>query len=96
MIAYTRDEIISASDVARGFSSVLNDLIQHSKEKFAISKNNKLEAIMLPIDEYERLREASELLEHIGIYNIVKEREDSKTISLEDSASKYGINLNEL
>ena len=46
MVAYSRDEIISASDMARGFSGVLNDLITHTKERFSIFKNNKLEAVI--------------------------------------------------
>jgi prevent-host-death family protein len=96
MIAYSRDEIISASDVARNFSSVLKDIVSHTKERFVISKNNKLEAIVLPIDEYERLKEAYDLMEHTEIYKIVQARKNSKTISLEDSASKYGIDLNAL
>ncbi|NCO00708.1 MAG: type II toxin-antitoxin system Phd/YefM family antitoxin [Epsilonproteobacteria bacterium] len=96
MIAYSRDEIISASDVARNFSSVLKDIVSHTKERIAISKNNKLEAIVLPIDEYERLKEAYDLMEHTQIYKIVQARKNSKTISLEDSASKYGIDLNAL
>ncbi|MDQ7085448.1 MAG: prevent-host-death protein [Sulfurovum sp.] len=51
MVAYRRDEIISASEMARGFSSVLNELIQYTKERFVISKNNKLEAVIVPIEE---------------------------------------------
>ena len=96
MVAYTRDEIISASEVARGFSGVLNDLINGTKERFAISKNNKLEAVVIPIDEYERMQEALDMAEHIEIYNIVKERENQTTISLEKSAAEFGINLDDL
>jgi prevent-host-death family protein len=101
MISYSRDEIISASDVARGFSSVLNDLINGAKDRFAISKNNKLEAVVLPIEEYERMQEALDMAEHIEIYNIIKEREKSKTtlldnISLEESAKRHGVKLDEL
>jgi len=99
MVAYRRDEIISASDVARGFSAVLNDLIKNSKDKFAISKNNKLEAVLLPIDEYERMKEVMDVIEHIEIHNIVKKREKSpksKYISLEESAKKHGIDLNDI
>ncbi len=96
MIAYSRDEIISASDVARNFSAVLKDIVDHTKERFAISKNNKLEAIVLPIDEYERLKEAYDLMEHTEIYKLVQLRKNSKTISFEESASKYGIDLNAL
>jgi len=96
MVTYSRDEIISASDVARGFSGVLKDIMEHTKERFAISKNNKLEAIVLPIDEYEKLQEAYELMEHMQIYKTVQERKNSSTIALEDVANKYGININDL
>ncbi len=99
MVTYARDEIISASEMARNFSSVLNDLINNTKERFAISKNNKLEAVVLPIEEYERMQEALDMAEHIEIYNIVKEREKtphSEYISLKDVAKEVGIELDEL
>jgi len=96
MVTYSRDEIISASEIARGFSTVLKDLINHTKERFAISKNNKLEAVVLPIEEYERLQEAYDLMEHMEIYQKVQSRKDSKTVKLEESAKKYGINLDDL
>ena len=96
MVAYSRDEIISVSDIARGFSSVLANIIDHTKEKIAISKNNKLEAVILNIDEYEKLKEAYDTLEHIETYNKVQMRKNSKTISLEDSMKRHGISLDEL
>ena len=99
MVAYGRDEIISASDVARNFSKILKDVTSYTKEKIAISKNNKLEAVIVPIEEYERMQEALEMAEHIEIYNIVKARENApkeKYISLEDSAKLYGIDIDEL
>ncbi|MBL4729842.1 MAG: type II toxin-antitoxin system Phd/YefM family antitoxin [Sulfurimonas sp.] len=96
MIAYTRDEIISASEMARSFSSVLNDLINYSKDRFVISKNNKLEAVVLPIEEYERMREALDLVEHMEIYNIVKERENQKNTSAEDVFKELGIDFENL
>ena len=96
MVTYSRDEIISASEIARGFSTVLKDLMNHTKERFAISKNNKLEAIVLPIEEYERLQEAYDLMEHMEIYQKIHSRKDSKTVSIEESAKKYGIDLDDL
>ncbi len=96
MVAYSRDEIISASDIARGFSNVLGNIINQTKEKIAISKNNKLEAVILNIDEYEKLKEAYDTLEHIGIYQKVQDRTKSKTISLEDSMKRHGISLDEI
>ena len=96
MVTYSRDEIISASEIARGFSSVLKDLMNNTKERLAISKNNKLEAVVLPIDEYERLREAYDLVEYMDIYQKVQSRKESKTISMEESAEKYGIDLDDI
>lgn len=89
MIAYKRDEIISASDVARGFSNILSSITNHTKDKFAISKNNKLEAVILNIEEYEKLQMVYDSFEENQIKHILEQRskEDleishSKTISI--------------
>lgn len=96
MVAYTRDEIISATDLARNVAGTLSSIVKHTKEKVAISKNNKLEAVIIDIEEYERLKEAYELIEHIEIAKIVEARKDSKTISFESLLKKEGINYDEL
>ena len=95
MVAYSRDEIISVSDIARGFSNILGNIIDKSKEKIAISKNNKLEAVIVNIDEYEKLKEAYDTLEYIELHEKVKQREHSKTVSLEDSMKRHSINPDE-
>lgn len=74
MIAYKRDEIISASDVARGFSNILNSITNHTKDKFAISKNNKLEAVILDIEEYEKLQMVYDSFEENQIKHILEQR----------------------
>ena len=96
MVAYRRDEIISATNLARNISATLNSIVKKSKEKIAISKNNKLEAVIIGIDEYEKLKNAYELMEHIEIANTIKERENSKTISFESLLEKEGIDYNDL
>jgi PHD/YefM family antitoxin component YafN of YafNO toxin-antitoxin module len=90
MVAYKRDEIVSASDVARGFSTILNNIINHTNDRFAISKNNKLEAVILDIEEYERLQRVYDMFEEHEIKRMLEQRtkEDlevshSKTISIE-------------
>jgi PHD/YefM family antitoxin component YafN of YafNO toxin-antitoxin module len=62
MVAYTRDEIISATDLARNVSGTLSSLTSHEKEKIAIMKNNKIETVMISMDEYERLKKADEYI----------------------------------
>ena len=99
MVAYTRDEIISATDLARNVSGTLNSIIKKTKEKIAISKNNRLEAVIIDIEEYERLKEAYELMEHIEIGKIVEERSktpQSEYLSMEELAEKLEIDTDVL
>ena len=90
MVAYKRDEIVSASEMARGFSNILNCIIDKSKDRLAISKNNKLEAVILDIEEYEKLQNAYDLLEQKEIEmmllnrtNEEKEVSHTKSLSIE-------------
>jgi len=96
MVAYTRDEIISATDLARNVSATLNSIVKHTKEKVAISKNNRLEAVIIDIEEYERLQEAYELMEHMEIAKIVEERKKSKTIDFEELLAEEDIDYDAL
>jgi PHD/YefM family antitoxin component YafN of YafNO toxin-antitoxin module len=96
MVAYRRDEIISVSDLARNLSTALGGLLDYSKEKLAISKNNKLEAVIIPIDEYERMKEAYEEMENMKIAKMIDERKDSKTISFDELLTKFGVKEDEL
>ncbi len=99
MVAYTRDEIISTTELARNVSGTLSSITKNLKDKIAISKNNKLEAVLIDIEEYERLKNAYELMEHIEIAKIVEERRKTPKeayTSLEESAQHFGIDLDEL
>jgi prevent-host-death family protein len=96
MVAYTRDEIISVSDLARNLSTSLSSLLDYTRDKLAISKNNKLEAVIISIEEYERMREAYEEMENMEIARIIEERKNSKTITFEELLKRRGINKNDL
>lgn len=75
MIAYAKDEIVPVTKIARNLSDILNRLKLGKLRKVAIAKNNRLESVILPIDEYERLQEVYDMVEHMEIYEKVKERE---------------------
>lgn len=49
-----------------------------SLNKIALVRRNKPEAVILPIEEYERLREISEYLEYQEIHKIVQERVENR------------------
>ncbi len=65
MIAFTKEEVIAATDVVRNFSSELKSLTSGEKKKLVIVKNNRFEAVIVPIEEYERMCDAVEILEKI-------------------------------
>lgn len=56
MQAYKRDEMISVTNLLKGFKMTLEKLTSHELDKVAVMKNNKPEAVILSIDEYERLQ----------------------------------------
>ncbi len=95
MPAYNKEEIVSATEIARKFSKVLKNLSSGLVKKYAIIKNNKLKAVLLPVEEYERLSEIEELLERIEIAEHIKERmknyNPDKNISWEEIKNKYNV-----
>ena len=77
-VAYKKEELLSASRVARSFGQVLADLNGKRRRRVAVVKNNQLEAVILPIEDYEAMAEALTLLEHVEIYHVVQERKRKK------------------
>lgn len=77
-VAYKKEEMLSASKIARSFGQVLADLSGKRRRRVAVVKNNHLEAILLPVEDYEAMAEALALLEHVEIYRLVQERKRKK------------------
>jgi len=102
MVMYAKNELFSITDFTKQIGSVVKKIKEHSYEKVGILKNNKLEAVVISTDEYERLKEIEEqveLAEHAEIYRLVQERKDtplSEYISMEDMAKKFDIDLDKL
>jgi len=94
MIGYAKEEIIPVTRIARNLSNILNKLKNRKLKKVAISRNNNLESVIIPVEEYERLQETYDLVEHIDIYKLVKEREKTdikEFIPLEVVLKKNGL-----
>ena len=77
-VAYKKDEMLSATKVARTFGQVLDDLSEKRRRRVVVVKNNHLEAVLLPVDEYKTMAEAISLLEHLEIYRLVEKRKGRK------------------
>ena len=87
--AYERQEIISTSEASRK----LGEVLRYAKEKgrVILSKNNHLEAVILPLDEYEEMIKD---LEHLLMALEIQERKTrakGKHVSWEFLKAKHGL-----
>ena len=57
------NHIISVSELGRGQASKVIQVVKSKKEQFIVVKNNKPEAIIMSIEEYNELMESKEELE---------------------------------
>jgi PHD/YefM family antitoxin component YafN of YafNO toxin-antitoxin module len=65
---------------------VLTDLKTQHRRWVVVLKNNQVEAVIVPVDDYEQMAEALDLLEHIEIHRLVTQRARKKgksTVTLE-------------
>ncbi|HEQ3620748.1 TPA: prevent-host-death protein [Campylobacter jejuni] len=65
MLSFKQDEIYTATEVVRNFSPIMEKLKKSESGKIVILKNNKFEAVMLNMKEFECLQNAMQLLENI-------------------------------
>lgn len=63
MIAYENDELIPSSEFAKKFGSYLAQVKSNTVEKLAVLKNNRIEAVLVSKDEYEKMKNALEFQE---------------------------------
>lgn len=99
MSVYTNNELMSSTEIVRNFSSVLDSIRERRLEKVAILRKNKIEAVIIPIEEYEKIQSDSRLLEHIQLYRQLKEREGTQLeeyIDFDTLLADYGLCKDEL
>jgi hypothetical protein len=99
MVSFTKEELVSSTEVSRNFANILNDLKKKRIQKAAILRNNRMEAVLMPIEDYEKLVNDADLAEQIEIYNLISQRESTfteKFITFENVLKEYGLNEDEL
>lgn len=75
MSSFSKNEIFTATEVVRNFSSLLNKVCKQELKRAVIVKNNKFEAVLLSIEEYERFERAVELLNIVYAQKRLKDGE---------------------
>ena len=63
MVAYENDELIPSSEFAKKFGTYLAQIKDHTVDKLAVLKNNRIEAVLVSKDEYEKMKDALRLQE---------------------------------
>ncbi|MDQ6958034.1 MAG: type II toxin-antitoxin system Phd/YefM family antitoxin [Mariprofundaceae bacterium] len=58
--SFVADEMLSATELSKKTGSVLTDLTEHMHRRFVIMRNNRPNAVLLSMDEYEHLLEQVE------------------------------------
>ena len=94
MVTFTRNEIVSSSQFVRGFAGFLQRMTKSNDEKIVVIKNNKMQAVMIPIDEYERLKSLEQSLEQKSIYETIQTRKDtpaSEYVSYDEAMKQAGL-----
>jgi len=84
MLTFAKEELVPSTVVSRSLSSILNRLKDHSLNKVAVIRNNEMEAIILPIEEYEIMHAIMEKDEYRTIHSAIKER---RATAIEDYLS---------
>ena len=96
MVAYTQNELVSATEISKQFGEYISRVKDGIVEKIGVLKNNKLNAVILSVDEYEKMSEAMELIENMQIYEEIKDRlnkPNNRLLNGEDVLKKHGLSL---
>lgn len=60
-----QDEIYTATQMVRNFSTIMTSITKDEKKHAFIVKNSKFEAVLISMKEYEKMSEAVKILEKI-------------------------------
>ena len=95
MVAYTQNELASATEISKQFGEYISKVKNGLVDKIGVLKNNKLNAVILSVEEYERMSEAMDLLEDMTIYEEIKDRlaSNQKLLDGNDVLKKHGLSL---
>jgi len=96
MIAYQQQELVSATEISKQFGEYISKVKNGLLDKIGILKNNKLNAVIVSVEEYERMSMAVMRLEELELYQTVQERlktPKSEYLNGDDVLKELGLSL---
>ncbi|HIP44570.1 MAG TPA: type II toxin-antitoxin system Phd/YefM family antitoxin, partial [Sulfurospirillum arcachonense] len=76
MVTYAKEEMIGITEFGKSLGKYLDKVTSNTLNKLAIIRRNKPEAVIIPIQEYENLQKAYDMLEQKDIEQILSSRTD--------------------
>ena len=90
MVTYAKEEMVGITEFGKSLGKYLDKVTSNTFNKLAIIRRNKPEAVLIPIQEYENLQRAYDMLEQRDIEKLLNNRTEeekevshTKTISIE-------------
>jgi len=90
-----RNQMVSSTDLSRRFRDYL-DRTSIGLERLFVTRNNQIEAVLLGIEDYERLAQLEELVEHLEIARLIADRSSESETDLDTLLAEEGLSLDEL
>jgi len=78
MVTYAKEEMIGITEFGKSLGKYLDKVTSNTLNKLAIIRRNKPEAVIIPIQEYENLQKAYDMLEQKDIEQILSSRTDER------------------
>ena len=76
MITYAREELVGITDLGKSLGNYLDKVSENILNRITIVRRNKPEAVVLPIEEYERLQSVYDQLEQEEIEVLLRNMSD--------------------
>ena len=91
------DHIISVSDLGRGKASKVIQDVEKNKDQYIVVKNNRPQAVILSVDEYNTLMATREELELLLLATKrITENDSEKYTSMKNVLEEMGITDSEI
>jgi len=91
------NHIISVSDLGRGKASKVIKNIESDNESYIIVKNNKPKAVIVSVDEYNRMVDSLEKMELLLLASKrIKTNKQSEYLAYEDVLAEFHITAEEI
>ena len=91
MVAYENEELIPSSEFAKKFGMYLAQIKSNTVEKLAVLKNNRIEAVIISKDEYEKMQNALAFQEYTVLKNQITHSLDELELIKSGKKKAYPI-----